>query len=190
MNRILIAFFALLVASCGAQETAQPPLAGAAIGGPFRLVNQQGRAVTDADLKGKYTLIYFGYTYCPDVCPTDMARIGQGLKQFEEKDAQRGAKVQPVFVTIDPQRDTQAVVGEFVANFHPRFIGLTGSPDAIAETLKAYRVYATREGEGPDYLMNHSANAYLFDPQGQPMVLIGSDQDAASIAADLDRWVS
>lgn len=190
MNRILTALFALFLASCGAQEAAKPPLEGSAIGGSFSLVDQNGHAVTDADLKGEYALIYFGYTYCPDVCPTDMARIGQGLKQFEAKDPKRAAKVQPVFVTIDPERDTQAVVGEFVANFHPRFIGLTGSPEAIAEALKAYRVFATREGEGPDYLMNHSANAYLFSPEGKPMLLIGSDQDAASIAADLDRWVS
>ncbi len=189
MNRILIAFVALALAACGGQSTDQPPLAGAAIGGPFSLVDQKGATVTDADLKGKYALIYFGYTYCPDVCPTDMARLGQALTQFEGKDAARARKVQPVFVTIDPERDTPAIVGEFVANFHPRFIGLTGSPEAIAATLKAYRVFATREGDGPDYLMNHSANAYLFSPKGEPMVLIGSDQDAAAIAADLDRWV-
>src|SRR3546814_1174164 len=107
------------------QATAAPPLAGATIGGPFSLVDQDGRPVTQDALKGRYALVYFGYTYCPDVCPVDLARLMQGLRAFEAKDAARAARVQPVFITIDPARDTVPVVKQFVNAFHPRLMGLT-----------------------------------------------------------------
>ncbi len=189
MSRLLVLSLAFLMAACQ-PPTEAPPLAGAAIGGPFAVIDQNDRPFTDADLKGRYALVYFGYTYCPDICPTDMARLGKAMTAFEAKDPARAEKVQPVFVTVDPARDTAAVVGEFVANFHPRFIGLTGTDAQIQAMLKEYRVVAQKEGEGPDYLMNHSTAVYLFGPDGKPMLLIGQDQDAASIVADLEKWVA
>lgn len=187
--RLLVLPLALGLAACQPAANA-PPLAGAAIGGPFAVIDQNGKPFTDADLKGRYALVYFGYTYCPDVCPVDMARLGKAMAAFEARDPARAGKVQPVFVTVDPARDTAAVVGTFVANFHPRFIGLTGTDAQIQAMLKEYRVVAQKEGDGPDYLVNHSTAAYLFGPDGKPMLLIGQDQDAAAIAAELDKWVA
>lgn len=168
-----------------------PPLAGATIGGPFSLTDQDGRPFTDRNLKGRYALVYFGYSFCPDVCPTDLARMMQGLKLFEAKDATRAAKVQPVFFTVDPARDTPAAVKHFVSAFHPRLVGLTGSQAAVDQAMKSYRIYARKAGpEGTtDYLMDHSANGYLFDTEGRPMVLFAQTDTPQDIADALDRWV-
>jgi protein SCO1 len=175
------------------QQAAQgdPPLAGAAIGGPFKLVDQDGRPFTDARLKGRYALVYFGYSFCPDACPTDLAMLAQGLRRFEQQDPARAAKVLPVFITVDPERDTPAQVKSFVAAFHPRMIGLTGSRPAIDQALKAYRVFSQRQGPAgaKDYLMDHSRAAYLFGPDGKPMLLFAATDTPDSVARDLDRWV-
>jgi len=175
----------------GGRNDAQPPLAGAAIGGPFSLVDQHGKPFTDKDLRGHYALVYFGYSYCPDVCPTDLARLMQGLRIFEKQDAARAAHVLPVFFTVDPERDTPQVVGQFVSAFHPRLIGLTGSTAAVQQAMQSYRIYAKRQGPpgAKDYLVDHSANAYLFDEQGRPMVLFTSTDTPQAIAATLDQWV-
>lgn len=169
----------------------EPPLAGATIGGPFSLIDQNGKPFTSQNLSGRYALIYFGYTFCPDVCPTDVQRMMQGLKQFEKKDPARGAKVQPVFITVDPERDTPEAVKQFVSAFHPRLIGLTGSPAAVEQAMKAYRIYAKKAGpEGSkDYLVDHSANGYLFDTEGRPMLLFASTDTPEAIAAQLNQWV-
>jgi len=200
MNEIVRARVALLAAllvaaapiACSKPaDTAPAPLAGAKIGGPFRLTDQAGRTVTDASLAGKYRVMYFGYTFCPDVCPTDMQTLGAGLRAFEAKDAARGAKVVPVFVTVDPERDTPAVLKPFVAAFHPRMIGLTGSPAAIAAVAKDYAIYYEKEPPAPGggYMVQHSRVAYLMDPQGKPLVLIPVDKTPEDLAAELARWV-
>ena len=127
-SRIAAAALALLLASCdAATPPEQPPLAGAKIGGPFALTDENGRPATDRDLAGKWRVMYFGYTFCPDICPIDAQNIGAGLKKFEADDPDRGARVTPVFVTIDPARDTPAVLKTFTDAFHPRMVGLTGS---------------------------------------------------------------
>jgi len=169
----------------------RPPLAGAAIGGPFALIDQDGQPFDSRRLQGRYALIYFGYTYCPDICPVDLQRLMQGLKKFEERSPDRAARVQPVFITVDPERDTPAVVKQFTRAFHPRLIGLTGDRPPIDAALKAYRVYARKAGEGDskDYLIDHSANGFLFDPEGKPMVLFASDDPPDAVATLLDRWV-
>lgn len=155
---------------------AGPPgnLAGASLGGPFSLIDQDGRTVRDSDFAGRYRLIYFGYGFCPDVCPTDLALIGRGLAAFEAGDAARGARVAPIFITIDPGRDTPAVLKPFVAAFHPRLIGLTGTPAQIAAVSRAYGVYARRmETSDPEnYLMDHSAMVYLYGPDGRPIAFL------------------
>ena len=190
----LPAFFGLLLAlllgACQ-QAAGEPPLKGATMGGPFSLTSHEGRRVSDRDFAGKYRLMYFGFTSCPDACPMDLQVFAAGLRLFEAEDPARAAKVQPIFVSVDPARDTPAVLREFVAYFHPRLAGLTGSPDALAAMARAYGVYyERREGATPGaYLMDHSRNAVLYDPDGRPLAMIPHDQGPDAAAAELARWV-
>src|SRR3954462_5583002 len=157
---------ALVLAGCSS-ASAPRPLEGARMGGPFTLTDQNGHRVSDRDFAGKYRLVYFGYTFCPDVCPVDMQVVGAGLRQFEREDAARAAKVQPIFITVDPARDTPAVLRAFVAHFHPRMIGLTGSEAEIADAARRYRVFYERgePGAGGGYMINHTRMAVLYGPQ-------------------------
>lgn len=186
------AFGLALLAGCGAASPAEaPPLAGARIGGPFELTDEDAKPFTDRDLAGRWRVMYFGYTFCPDICPTDAQNIAGGLKRFEREDAARAARITPVFVTIDPARDTPAVLDRFTDAFHPRMIGLTGSEEAIARAAKSYAVYF-RKGDGAPgggYLMDHQRVTYLMDPQGRPVALLPADQSADAVAAELARWV-
>ena len=197
MNRKLFvvpgAALALLACHPAASDwPARPPLAGARIGGPFALVDQQGRAVSDRSFAGRYRIMYFGYTSCPDVCPTDAQAIGAGLRILERGDAALAAKIVPIFVSVDPERDTPAVLKPFVAAFHPRMVGLTGSPAAIARVAKAYGVFYSRgpAAAGGAYLVNHSRQAYLMDPAGRPIALLPQDQGPQAVADALERWAS
>lgn len=135
------------------------------IGGPFALVDQDGRAVTERDFAGKWMLVYFGYTYCPDVCPLGLTTIAEALDQVPQ--AQR-AEIVPVLVTVDPERDTPPVLKDYVAAFGPQFRGLTGSPEAVAAALRTWRVYSRKAETQPDgsYLVDHSTFTYLMDPKG------------------------
>ncbi|MEA3036163.1 MAG: hypothetical protein QOH04_1928 [Sphingomonadales bacterium] len=180
----------LALAACTSGR-AEPPLAGAAIGGPFTLTDQNGRAVSDRDFAGKYRIMYFGFTHCPDVCPTDLAAIGKGLKAFEARDMARAEKVVPIFVSVDPRRDTPAVMKEYVANFHPRLVGLTGPPAEIARVAKEYAVWSQKGGAQPGggYNVNHSRAEILMGPDGKPIALLPDDQGVDGIARTLDRWV-
>lgn len=190
MNKSIFAG-ALLLAACHPAPARQAPLAGARIGGPFALTDQDGHAFTDRTLAGRYPIMYFGYTFCPDVCPTDMGVIAAGLKQVEASDPAIAAKVVPVFVTVDPQRDTPAVVKQFVRAFHPRAVGLTGSPDAIKRVAQEYAVFSGR-GEtsaGGGYLVNHSRVAYLMGPDGKPIALAGQEGGPSEVAATIRQWV-
>lgn len=182
----------LALAACHHAPAAAPPLQGARIGGPFALVDGRGRATTDRSFAGKWRIMYFGYTFCPDVCPTDVQAIGAGLKLVEAEKPAVGAKVVPVFVTVDPARDTPAVVRQFTAAFHPRMVGLTGSPAAIAAAEKAYAVYAKKGETSPagGYTMDHSRQAYLMDPAGKPVALIPQDGGPRAVADEIERWVS
>ena len=182
------------VSACGAggESAAEtPPLAGARIGGPFTLVGGDGQTVSDRDFAGKYRLMYFGYTFCPDVCPVDMQRLAAGYRALTERDPARAARLQPIFVTVDPERDTPAVVKQFTAAFDPRFVGLTGSPEAIARVAQAYLIpYAKREGATPgSYLVDHGRQAYLMGPDGSPLALISQDGTPDEIVAELQRWM-
>ena len=182
---------ASLLAACSPGGSESPPLQGAKIGGPFTLTNQDGQRVSSDRFDGKYRLVYFGYTYCPDVCPVDLQQIGLAMKKLEESDPQAAAKVQPIFITTDPERDTPQVLKEYVSAFHPRLIGLTGTPQEIAAVSKSFGVYAVKqESEGStDYLVNHSRLAFLFGPQGEPIVLLPHDEGAEAITAELEKWV-
>lgn len=193
MNRIVTALGALmLLVSCNQAPASAPPLEGAAIGGPFTLVDQNGSTVRETDFAGKYRIVYFGYTFCPDVCPIDVQNIAAGLKKFEAKDPARGRNIVPIFVTVDPDRDTPAVLRQFVGAFHPRLVGLTGSPEAIASAARAYAVYYRKQPQpagATGYLVDHARTAYLMSPEGKPIALLPADETADAVAAELERWV-
>ena len=166
--------------------TEAPPLAGAAIGGPFTLVDKTNRTVRWDDLRGKYAVVYFGYAFCPDVCPTDVAAMMQGYALFAKSEPALAAKIQPIFITIDPARDTPAVVGEFTAAFSPKLLGLTGTQAQIkqaADGFKAY--YAKGKQSAGGYLMDHSRAVYLFDRDGKPLVTLPVDKGGEAVASDL-----
>lgn len=132
----------------------------AAIGGDFTLVDQRGVTVTDKDVITGPSLVYFGYATCPDVCPVDSARNAEAVDLLEK----RGVEVTPIFITVDPERDTPETLAEFVGYMHERMIGLTGTPEQIRAAAEAYKVYYARAGEGEDYLMDHTAYTYLMFP--------------------------
>ena len=184
-----------MLAGCGqpAQPVAEetPSLYGSSVVGGFDLIDSQGKQVTDADFLSKYQMVYFGYAYCPDVCPFDVQRMVQGYNQFAEANPDLADDVQPIFITIDPERDTPEVVGEFTSNFSDYLIGLTGSPEAIeAAAANYFSTYAKGEATAEGgYLMDHSRSGYLVDREGQPMTLLSVDQSADAVAAELERWV-
>jgi protein SCO1/2 len=135
-----------------------------AIGGPFQLVDQNGKTVTDADLKGKWALIYFGYTHCPDACPTALNDISIALSELGPK---RDA-VRPVFITVDPERDTPESLKAYVTSFDAPILALTGTAEQVAKAAKGYRVYYAKHPEaGGDYSMDHSSVIYVMDPEGR-----------------------
>jgi protein SCO1/2 len=135
------------------------------VGGPFALVAPDHRVVTDRDFRGKVLLVYFGYTFCPDVCPTSLANIADAIDLLPPE---KRRKVAAVYISVDPERDTPEILGEYTAHFHPQILGLTGAPDRIAEVARAYRAsYARVEGQGAaEYLMDHSTAIYLMDGEG------------------------
>jgi protein SCO1/2 len=190
--RPILLSLALALAACsGAAE--EPPLEGAAIGGPFTLTNQDGRQVSERDYAGKYRIMYFGFTHCPDVCPTDLAVIGQALRQLEKSDPAKAARVVPIFVSVDPERDSPAVLKEYVQAFHPRLVGLTGTPAQVAATIKRYGAYGAKDPDslqaGGGYNVNHSRLAELIGPDGKPIALLPYEKGAEAVASELDRWV-
>jgi protein SCO1/2 len=159
---------------------------GAAIGGPFSLRDGDGKPVTDRDFRGQYMLVYFGYTFCPDVCPTTLSAVADAM----DKLGPAASQVRPVFITIDPARDTPSVVKQFAAAFGPHVIGLTGTPEEIAQIAKEYHVYYAehRTGPGPnDYSMDHSSIMYLMDPKGDFVAPVRADQTGDELAANLKK---
>lgn len=158
----------------------------AAIGGPFALTDHDGRAVTQDILKGRISLVYFGYSFCPDICPTDLQLIGQALDKLS---AEEQADAQALFISIDPERDTAAQLAGYVPLFHPAIRGLTGTPAQVDVAAKAYRAYykkvSAEEAGTTDYLMDHSAFIYLMDRDGQFVRVFGHGADPAELA----EWI-
>ena len=185
---------ALLLAGCNGAGTppAEPPLAGARIGGPFTLTNQDGKTVHDTDFAGKYRLVYFGYTFCPDVCPTDMQKIGAMMRDLDASDPALSARIVPIFITVDPERDTPAAIKQFVGAFYPRIVGLTGSPAAIAAVAKAYGVTYGKEPPatpGGSYLVNHMTLTYIMGPKGEPIAYLSREMTKEAMADEVRKWV-
>jgi protein SCO1 len=163
------------------------PSAGAsAIGGPFSLVDQDGRPVTDQDLRGRPFLVFFGFTHCPDVCPTALFEISEVLGKLGP-DAQ---KVSALFVTVDPERDTPAAMKDYLSSFNPRLVGLTGDAAAIAAVAKEYRVYVKKVPlDGGDYTMDHTALVYLMDKNGKFVAPFNLKRTSEDAAAELRRYL-
>ncbi|KRA81375.1 SCO family protein [Altererythrobacter sp. Root672] len=185
----------LILSGCGnstASPAADAPLAGAQIGGPFELVDTQGKTVRWSDFDGKFRMVYFGYAYCPDICPFDVQRMMKGFEQFKKAEPELAAQVQPLFITIDPSRDTPKVVGEFTSAFSDDLIGLTGTQEQIAQAAKAFAVYYTKGevSESGGYLMDHSRAAFLMGRKGEPIALLPVEKGPNEVAAELERWVS
>ena len=180
-----LAVAAALVGAALVQRLGHVPMGTgtALVGGPFTLINQDGQTVTDKDFSGKYMLIFFGYTYCPDVCPTELQVMTQALVTMGE----RAASIRPLFITIDPERDTPEVMKSYVENFGGNLIGLTGSAEQIAAVAKAYRVYYKRAGsaDASDYLMDHSSIIYLMGPDGRFVRHMAYTTDVAKLAQEL-----
>jgi len=185
----------LLAAGLGGYAWMSRPLGSpggkgvALVGRPFSLTDQDGRKVSEKDFLGRHMLVFFGFTYCPDICPTELQVMMAALDAMGPD----GEKIQPVFVSIDPERDTPEVMKAYVANFGPRLIGLTGTAEEIAAVAKAYRVYYARAGDtsSPDsYLMDHSSIIYLMGPDGRFLTHMAYTTDAAKLAAQLKESVT
>jgi protein SCO1/2 len=186
MKALLGAWIAVLVAAAGwiawdATHGGQP-----AIGGPFALVDQDGKPFSSDQLKGKPTLIYFGYTFCPDVCPTSLLLMETAMDKLGPDAAK---KVNLVFITVDPERDTPKLLKDYVGNFGPTFIGLTGTPEQVAAAARTYRVYFQKVPgkDGGPYLMDHSSIVYLLDRNGRFVTHFTHEAKAEAIANAVQR---
>ena len=162
----------------------------AQVGGPFRLTDQSGAVKTDRDFRGRYQLIYFGYSFCPDVCPTTLAVMGQAL----DKLGGEARRVTPIFITIDPERDTPKILADYMKAFGPQFVGLTGSTEQIKQVEKEYRVYAQKKPLDPahperGYGMVHSSVIYLMGPDGRLISFYDEAISPDDLAKDLRRKI-
>jgi len=167
----------------------EPGLPAVAIGGPYRLQASDGTAITEKTYRGKWQLVYFGYTLCPDACPTALNEIAGALQQL----GPLADKVQPLFITVDPARDTPKVLGEYVKAFDPRIVGLTGTPDEIAAAARAYRVYYAKvaDKDAPEgYLMDHSSVIYVMRPgDGRFVATFTNETTADQMAERLKKLI-
>ncbi len=180
---LLAACFALLAGCQPKHKFENTDITGAGYGKQFELTDHTGKTRTLADFKGKAVAIFFGYTQCPDVCPTTMVMMREVMRQLGP-DADR---VQVLFITIDPERDTQALLTQYVPSFDPRFIGLTGTPERIAATAKEFKVFYQKvpTANGESYTMDHFAGMYLYDPQGRLRLFVRYGQAPEPIVNDL-----
>ncbi len=169
----------------GDSQTASGGDAWGSIGGPFRLVDENGETVTDQDFRGKWLLVYFGYTYCPDVCPTSLARNGGAVDLLGDK----GERIVPMLITVDPERDTPPKLKDYVHAFHPRMVGLTGTPEQIAQVAREYRVFYMKppQANDRDYLIDHSSLSYLIGPDGRFVQVFGHQASPQELADQLNK---
>jgi len=179
---------ALPVVTKGTQDPMVETSGKALIGGPFTLIDQTGKTVTDQDFRGRYMLVFFGFTHCPEVCPAELQVMSASLDELGPKAEQ----VVPIFITLDPERDTQEAMGAFVKNFGSRFVGLTGSPEAIAAAAEAYRVAYTKFQEDTskkEYSIDHSGLVYLMGKDGEYITQFPYGTPAAKMTETLRRYL-
>lgn len=186
---IIVGIVVVVAIVVGIQLLPFGPGSGVKIGGPFTLTDQDGKQRRDTDFKGQFMLVYFGYTYCPDVCPTELNQMSLALEELG-KDADN---VRPIFITIDPERDTPARLKEYAENFHPRLVALTGDAKAIKDVAKAYRAYYARSSASEsetEYLMDHSSIIYLLGPDGRYVTHFGRGTEMEKLAAGIRQHLS
>ncbi len=188
----LVAAFCLAIGFAGVAVLYQFSVAGKGsggnsivapnFGGPFELTDHTGQGVTEKDYQG-YRLIYFGFTFCPAICPTELAKMTEVLNALGEK----GEQITPIFITVDPERDTQEVMAQYRTLFHPRLVGLTGTPEQIEQVTKAYKVYYAKVDDPSlsEYTMDHSSYIYFMDPENTLLALYKIDQTAEEIVKDI-----
>jgi cytochrome oxidase Cu insertion factor (SCO1/SenC/PrrC family) len=182
IGALIVEYLYLNAPGPGLAEIAAP--SRIAVGGPFALIDQNGATRRAEDFRGKLMLIYFGYTYCPDVCPTELQTMGEAIDRLGAK----GDAVQPIFITIDPERDTPEQLKSYAENFHPRLLALTGSAAEIAGVARAYKVFyqPVKQGDGA-YLMDHSSIVYLMDRDGSYIAHFGGSFTAEQISAAIAK---
>lgn len=175
------------LSACGKKEVAfkGSDITGAKLGGEMSMQDHTGQTRTLADYKGKVAVVFFGFTQCPDVCPTAMAELAQTMEILGED----AGEVQVLMVSVDPERDTPEVLGEYVKAFHPGFVGLTGTPEQLGTTAKSFKAYYGKAaGATPDqYTMDHASSFYIMDKQGEPRVLVSGNATAQDIAHDIQQ---
>ena len=167
----------------------KPEAFRSAIGGPFALEDIEGRRITEADYRGRFMMLYFGYTYCPDVCPTRLQEMTLALEALEAEAPELAARITPVFVTVDPRRDTREALRAYAAHFHPRLEALRGSEAEVAALLESYQGYVNYvpSEDGSDYVVDHTAYIYLMDPEGRYATHFTSFDDIEEIVARLSQ---
>jgi len=173
-------------------RTGQGTASGSAlVGGPFELVDQDGKTRRDTDFRGRYMLVYFGYTYCPDICPTSLLAMSQAVDGLGETDPALTQKFVPIFITVDPERDTVEAMAAYAPNFHEDLVALTGTAEQVAAAAKAYRVYYAKAGEegADDYLMDHSGFIYLMGPEGEYLAHFPHNATAEEMSAALRGYL-
>ncbi|QDZ19964.1 copper chaperone SCO1/SenC [Chloropicon primus] len=164
-----------------------PSSGKAAVGGPWTLMGPDGKAFESRSLEGEFSLLYFGFTFCPDICPDELEKIAESVDLLE-KITKR--KIRPVFITIDPERDDTEIVNEYVKEFHPRLLGLTGTKEQIKKITRLFRVYFSKTSESDeDYLIDHSIISYLVDPEGNFVKFFGKNSTANDMAMEMKRFV-
>lgn len=171
----------------GSHQSTQS-VAGVKIGGPYTLTDHTGKSVTEKDFQDKYKLIYFGFTYCPAVCPTELQKMAKALEIL----GPLADKIHPLFITVDPERDSVDVMSQYVAHFHPDLIGLTGTPSQIQSVLKDYKIYAARveDEDASDYTMDHSSFIYLMSPEDNLLHIFRTQDSAEDIAVTTNSALS
>ena len=185
---VITLLLALAIGAYAMLSTRQLPIGSgvALVGGPFTMVNQKGETVTDKNFLGKPMLLFFGFTYCPDICPTELQVMAAALDEL----GSASDDIQPIFVTVDPERDTPEVMANYVSNFGPRFTGLTGTPQQVAEMAGQYRIFFAKQDNPKDpknYLMDHSAIIYLMGPDGKFLKHFSYSTDAKALASGLKQ---
>jgi protein SCO1/2 len=181
-----LVLFTAVIMIVGGRNPVAVVMPSAAIGGPFKLIDHDGKTVTEQDFRGKPFLVFFGFTHCPDVCPTALFDMSEVLRKLGP-DAER---VRMLFITVDPERDTPAVLKDYLSSFEPQIRGLTGDAAAIAAVEKTYRVYARKVPlEGGEYTMDHSAVVYLMDKDGKFVAPFNLKRRPEEAAAELKRYL-
>lgn len=189
MPRVVLALFGALLLLAGCDRSApsfqSTDITGAELGRQFQLIDHDGNTRTLADFRGKVLVVFFGFTHCPDVCPTTLAELAQARKQLGEQ----GERVQVVMITVDPERDTPAVLKQYVTALDPTFLGLTGTPEAVAVTAKEFKVfYQKSAGATPEsYSVDHSSGTFVFDPQGRVRLLVPYGKGTGVFVHDIEQ---